>query len=759
VRGWRQLGGRLAGLSLFGLELPFLLLWFVLATILATIAGRVADWNDMTDELVWERLAISIWQYHSLLPRLHGEVIRNLAQLYPALISPIFAGGRVPSDLENAHILDAWVMSSAAIPAFLLARRVTGKRWPAYLLAVVSVAMPWIVYSTVLATEVLAYPLFLWALLAIHRSITSPRWSNDLVALVAIVLAFFARTQFALLAGVYPLAVVAAALGAPGEGSWRRRSVAALAGSVRAHITLVCFYVPLLAAVVVYRLAGGGLSHLSLYSSESSPSIASTATAGSVTGHAADLAFGMGILPFVVGSAWLFAGVVRPSPDARTRAFASVGSAALVVTLVVVSAWDLTIGSFVIDRYLFYLVPVIVLAFVCALLDAHRPQWSLIVPAVVVAIGFATHLQADFLWSGKFPLSTDSPIATLYKPLAELGGGKSGAAAILAVGTLVLAGLFVLLAQTVRHDLLTLVFALLLLVAFPVDTAYTFHTLFSKPGHSGRPLTRSESGVLDWVDRAVGTGARVTEIPYATNSSFFITQQSWRDLEFWNKSIRYAAHYPTPDVYDDAVVWFPNTPLAFNPRTGYASHSPTPYVVQSVTETRFRIAGNVQVQGQTMMLIDADQPWRTSWLTYGLYDDGWTKPNRTVRARVFSFPGQKRAYTKTLSFQLQAPPDVDRRTFAIASNLTSVRGVATNTDTTFENINVCVPAHGYTEVSLKAAGASSIPGDQRSLAYSNLTDRRGGVLVADLSLADEVGKPCSPGGSSSSGLITRNPKP
>ena len=53
-------------MSLFGLELPFLVLWFVLATVLATITAKVADWNDMTDELVWERLAVSIWQYHSI---------------------------------------------------------------------------------------------------------------------------------------------------------------------------------------------------------------------------------------------------------------------------------------------------------------------------------------------------------------------------------------------------------------------------------------------------------------------------------------------------------------------------------------------------------------------------------------------------------------------------------------------------------------------------------------------------------------------
>ncbi len=64
----RQLLSRIAALKLLGLELPLLALWFALGTVLALIAGRVADWNDMTDELVWERLAISVWQWHSLIP-------------------------------------------------------------------------------------------------------------------------------------------------------------------------------------------------------------------------------------------------------------------------------------------------------------------------------------------------------------------------------------------------------------------------------------------------------------------------------------------------------------------------------------------------------------------------------------------------------------------------------------------------------------------------------------------------------------------
>ena len=53
-------------------------------------------------------------------------------------------------------------MTSAAIPAFLLGRRVTGRRWAAYLLALLAVCTPWIVYSTVVLTDVVAYPAFLW---------------------------------------------------------------------------------------------------------------------------------------------------------------------------------------------------------------------------------------------------------------------------------------------------------------------------------------------------------------------------------------------------------------------------------------------------------------------------------------------------------------------------------------------------------------------------------------------------------------------
>ena len=74
----------------------------------------------MTDELLYERLALGISQLHSPLPHIHGELIGNVNQLYPLLLAPFFAGRLVPSGLHDAHVLNAVVMSSACVPAFLL---------------------------------------------------------------------------------------------------------------------------------------------------------------------------------------------------------------------------------------------------------------------------------------------------------------------------------------------------------------------------------------------------------------------------------------------------------------------------------------------------------------------------------------------------------------------------------------------------------------------------------------------------------------
>ncbi len=416
----RSFADRIGALSLIGLEAPLLGVWLLLATVLSLVTERVADWNDMTDELVWERLSISVGQTHSILPRLHGELIRSLSQLYPLLVSPFFWLGEVPSDLRDAHIFNAWLMSSAAIPAFLLARRVTGRRWPAYLLALVAVCTPWLIYSTAVLTEVAAYPAFLWVAFAMHRTIANPSKRNDVLALVTLAAAFFARTQFSLLLIVLPLALPLYHLTVQ-AGPVVERLRRALRGSIADHAVLASAYTALAGAAGGYILTGHQLTQLSVYGKESRPAVLTAATVGAMTGHAADLAFGLGLLPFLVGVAWLMANTLRPSATPALHAFACIGATTIVVLLTIVSAWDLTIGNFVLDRYLFYLTPILVLGFVCALRDPRRPRWSLLAPAAFISYGFATHLQQSFLWSSSQPLSFDSPIAPDYRLVMWLG--------------------------------------------------------------------------------------------------------------------------------------------------------------------------------------------------------------------------------------------------------------------------------------------------------------------------------------------------
>ena len=54
-----------------------------LGWVLSLATTRVKNWFVMTDELYYERLAVSVAQTGSLLPRLHGELVSNVNQLYP----------------------------------------------------------------------------------------------------------------------------------------------------------------------------------------------------------------------------------------------------------------------------------------------------------------------------------------------------------------------------------------------------------------------------------------------------------------------------------------------------------------------------------------------------------------------------------------------------------------------------------------------------------------------------------------------------
>src|SRR5207253_2637213 len=134
----------------------------------------------------------------------------------------------------------------------LLARRVTRRNDLALLAGALAVCIPWIIYSSMLMTEVAAYPAFLWALLAMQCAVATPSARTDVVALTALALAFFARTELIVLVVVLPLAVVAYELGR----SQGLRERARLLRAARSHRVLGVAYLVLLVGAVVLSETG-----------------------------------------------------------------------------------------------------------------------------------------------------------------------------------------------------------------------------------------------------------------------------------------------------------------------------------------------------------------------------------------------------------------------------------------------------------------------------------------------------------------------
>jgi hypothetical protein len=690
-------------------ELAALLaLWLAAAAGLQLLTTRVADWFVMTDELLYERLAISVTRGHSPLPRIHGHLVPSIDQLYPLLIAPLFGDRLVPGSLHAAHFLNAFVISSACIPAYLLARRVTGRGPAAWFVAVATLCIPWLVLSGFLLTEVAAYPAFLWAAYGLQVAADAPSPRHDALALLGIAVALLARTQFVVLLLVFPVVLLVL------EG----RSAPAR------HRALAWTYAALAAGTAVLLATGHTASALGTYGSTIRGNLLPSDSGRSFAEHVAVTALGLGVLPFVVGVAWLLANALR------RNAFAVLGTTTVLALTLEVTIFDLRFGGGIVrDRYLFYAAPLVLVGCACALAQRRWPRWSLVAPVLLVGTGFAV---------AKLPrydkLNVDTPVSVLDNVLVRSSHSLAGARAFLVGATILLAACFLLKRQ------LGIAVVALTLLAVPAEAAYAWVRLFRAPGTAGRPLTHPDAQRFTWLDRAAGPRAEVTLVPYPTiPGDYWASVGSWWDLEFWNVSASSAAYYP--GEFEETPSSFPKLDLRFDERSGAANVSPSDWVAQSSKETRFRIAGPVRAEQYNVRLVKAARPWRTDWLTFGLTDDGWTKPGVVARVRVFAAPGQRTGLARSLSLAIRPADSSPRTTFSVRSNVARWEDDEANTGTVVGSIRVCVPRRGFTDVRISTPLVARTYGDMRSADTFGF-ERRLGVFVSSVALADEMGPPC-----------------
>ena len=714
-------------------ELGVAALWLTLAGGLAALTSSVVDWYVMTDELLYERLAISIVSLHSPLPHIHGELIGNVNQLYPLLLAPLFHGTLVPSALFHAHILNAFVMSSASIPAFLLARRVTQSVRLSYLVAALSVCIPWITLSSFLMTEVVAYPAFIWAALALQNAVASPRARNDVLLVIALLVATLARTQFAVLVAVLPVALLIHHLVfARAETFWSRVR-AAVRELVAAHRQLALAYAVLVVAALVLLAAGRLSSALGTYSVTAEGDLLPSGMGRSLLEHLAPIGLGMGVLPFILGLAWLFPTLVA-TRSSEQQAFASITTVTVAALLVEVTSYDLRFGQGRLhDRYLFYVVPLVLIACAALVRDWRWSPRAFVVSAGLLAAAFAVVPVVRY-----DKLNVDSPVAVLNGALLDLGGSVHGARWLLTLATIVVALSFLLASAFLRRRFVVLVIVLAVLT-IPAQTALTFNRLLTVDGTSGRPITQDQGVVFDWIDRSVGPGASVTMIPYPfLYGNYWENVAYWWNVEFWNASVDRAATYE--EAFKGTPETFPPTTLSFDRATGRANVSPTEYAAQAVAETRFRLAGKDLAVDRGVVLIKPERPWRAEWLAFDLYRDGWTIPKVAGTIRVFATPGQSGATRRFVTISVRGPNAAVPRSFRLSSNADTWQGKADEGGTS-DQISVCVPANGFGDVRIDAPHYTPIYGDPRSEKSFGSYARSGGVLVTGIALADETA-PC-----------------
>ena len=678
-----------------------LAIWAAAATALAIPGRRVVDWFVMTDELLYERLAFSVARTGSPLPALHGMRVPEANQLYAILLGWVSGDDLVPDWLVRAHTVNAILMTSAAVPAYLFARRLVGGYLGAYAAALLTVLVPWLVLSSFVLSEASAYPAFVWAVYLLQRTVDEPSDRADLLALAGLAVAVLARTQFGVLLLVAPLAIVTH------ERSIRR--------SLERHRALVGVGVAAVVGAIVLSIAGHNL--FGAYNAATQGSLLDGHLPRAVLEHAGVLALGLGLLPAVLGSAWLGA-------RARSSGGALVAILAIVLLVLEVASFDLRFGDGLPrDRYLMYAAPLLLVGFVGALEDVRPPRLSLAVPLAVVVAGLAL---APFPLFDK--LNADTPVSILDDYIRANGGRT------MLIGATLLLVAIALLARTVLPQrLVAAVLVAATAAALLGETAYAFDRLFRVNGTSGRPITLSQGIVFDWIDREIGPNADVTMIPYAQiPGDYWATAGFWWDMEFWNRSVTRAA-YPG-NRFAEIQSTFPKIDLRFDWRTGKASVSPSRYVAESDQDSRFRLRGPTVSLTRGVRLIDAGHNWQADWVSHGLDDDGFTVPGRVARVRVYPLAGQRQPTLRSLTFHVLAH---STRLGVTIGGTTTFVDADHDADVT---ASVCVPPDGVGTVLVHGVGSTRVWGDlgARAGIYQS---RIRGIQIDRISMADET-RPC-----------------
>jgi hypothetical protein len=162
------------------------------------------------DEYIYSELGRSIAEHGR--PLIRGAEAHFPALLQPLLTAPAWLVNDVETSFRLVQLMGAFAMSLAAVPVFLLARRL-GLTAPLALgLALLAVAVPDMLYAAWMLADPFAYPLALGAVAAAVSALDRPSRRSQVAFVGLAGLATLTRVQFVFLPLCFLLAVIGVGL-------------------------------------------------------------------------------------------------------------------------------------------------------------------------------------------------------------------------------------------------------------------------------------------------------------------------------------------------------------------------------------------------------------------------------------------------------------------------------------------------------------------------------------------------------------------
>ncbi len=477
---------------------------------LVAAAARVVPYY-LPDEYIYPSLARSFAEHAR--PMIRGVGVHFPALLEPLVTAPIWLVTKDPQTAWRlTQGLHAFLVSLAAIPAFLLARRVGLGPGFALGIAAIAVVIPDTVYASSMLADPLAYPLALAAVSAGVSVIVEPTARAQLGFVAFSGLAVFARLEYA----VIPVAVVAGAVAAD-----RGRVLLTFR---RVWPSLVALGLPPLLAFAVlgeHRLLGPYAHARHAFSP--------VAIVHWIARDAMLLAYASGWV--IVPGALVALGVALMHPRTRAEIGFGVTTVVLALALLLEAAQiaDTDSRRFQ-ERYVFLLVPLLATAF--GLYCTRGFPYKLVVLSVSAGL---------LLLAARIPLSgyaaahgkDDSP--TLWAVLRLEGAVTTGNGALaVAVVAALLSAVAALVAWRRTGGLVALGVAIAACCALSAGAA-------SFDGKMSHELRHSLPADVRWIDHANVGPVDVIAPPGARR------EQTWEAL-FWNSSARRLFLFGSPAI-------------------------------------------------------------------------------------------------------------------------------------------------------------------------------------------------------------------